>query len=303
MTAGSAALQAAMRRWLARTCGVLGADDPAALGVAPSIGSKEAVGLLPAFLGLGPADTVVIPELAYPTYAVGAALVGATSTTVWDPGATLVWLNSPSNPTGAVTGVAELAAAVARARAAGVLVVSDECYLEFGYSGPAPVSVLHPDVCGGEYDGVVALHSLSKRSNLAGYRVGSFAGDPAVIAALVENRRHTGMLVPGPVQAAAVVALDDDEHVAQQRARYAARRDVLRPALKKAGFRIDASDAGLYLWATRDEPCLATAAWLADRGILVALGDFYGPSGARHVRIALTATDERIAAAADRLVA
>jgi aspartate/methionine/tyrosine aminotransferase len=200
-------------------------------------------------------------------------------------------------------GVGELAAAVERARAAGVLVISDECYLEFGYSGPPPVSVLHPDVCGGSYDGIVALHSLSKRSNLAGYRVGSFAGDPAVIAALVENRRHTGMLVPGPVQAAAVVALGDDEHVAQQRARYAARRDVLRPALEKAGFRIDASDAGLYLWATRDERCLQTAAWLADRGILVALGDFYGLTGARHVRIALTATDERIAAAAARLVA
>ena len=299
-TAGSGALQAAMRRWLRRACGVRDAADPA-LGVAPTVGSKEAVGLLPALLGLGPADLVVFPELAYPTYAVGAALTGARTSTSWDDSATLAWVNSPSNPTGAVVGAEELTAAVRRARAAGVLLASDECYIEFGYGDAAPVSVLHPDVCGGSYEGIVALHSLSKRSNLAGYRVASISGDPAVVGPLVERRRHTGLIVPGPVQAAAVAALDDDQHVREQRERYAARRAVLRPALEDAGFRIDASEAGLYLWATRGEPCLDTVAWLADRGILVALGDFYGPAGAHHVRIAMTATDERIAAAAARL--
>ena len=295
---GTAALQGATREWLARTCGA----DPG-IEVVPTIGSKEAVGLLAALLRLGPDDVVVIPELAYPTYAVGAAMVGAQVSVGWHPDATLVWVNSPSNPTGAVQGRDELAALVARCRDAGALVVSDECYLEFGFDGPAPVSVLHPEVCGGRYDGVVALHSLSKRSNLAGYRSGSVAGDPDVVRALRELRRHTGLLVSGPVQAAAVAALRDDAHVRQQRERYAARRRALRPALETAGFRIEHSNAGLYFWVTRDEPCMDSVRWLAERGILVAPGDFYGPAGARYVRVALTATDERVAAAARRLAA
>jgi len=301
MTAGSIALRAAARRYLARVCGAVGADDPAALGVAPAIGLKEGVGLLPAYLGLGPDDLVVIPELAYPTYAVGAAFVGARVSMEWSADASVVWVNSPSNPTGAVMSVDELRAAVERARSIGALLVSDECYLEFSYGGAPPVSVLHPEVCGGSYEGIVAMHSLSKRSNLAGYRAGLFSGDPRAVAELVERRRHTGMIVPGPVQAAAVAALDDDEHVRDQRDRYAKRRETLRPALERAGFRIDASEAGLYLWATRGEPCEDTVAWLAERGILVALGSFYGPTGAQHVRIAMTATDERIDAAASRL--
>jgi len=168
------------------------------------------------------------------------------------------------------------------------------------------VSVLHPDVCGGSHEGVIAVHSLSKRSNLAGYRSAFLAGDPAVVAELLEVRKHAGMMMPGPMQAATAVALDDDEHAAAQKERYRSRRTVLRTALEGAGFRIDHSEAGLYLWASRTvdgvpEPCWDTLAHLAGLGILAAPGEFYGPGGEHHVRLALTATDERIAAAASRL--
>jgi len=274
--------------------------------VLPTIGTKEFVAWLPTLLDLGPGDRVVIPELAYPTYDVGARLAGAevvvadSLTAIGPARVALLWLNSPSNPTGKVLPVEHMAKVVAWARERGVLVVSDECYYELPWTED-PVSVLDPVVCGGDPTGVIALHSLSKRSNLAGYRFGFAAGDPAVIARLLEVRKHAGMMVPGPVQAAAVAALGDDAHVIAQRAVYRARREVLMAALVEAGFRIDESAAGLYLWATRDEPCWDTVAWLSERGILVAPGEFYGTAGARHVRVALTATDERVDAAAARL--
>jgi len=148
---------------------------------------------------------------------------------------------------------------------------------------------------------VLAVHSLSKRSNLAGYRAGFVAGDPSVVARLLEVRKHAGMIVPAPVQAAMVAALGDDEHVVVQRERYAERRRRLLPALESCGFVVEGSAAGLYLWATRNENCWTSVDWLAQRGILVAPGEFYGPSGSQHVRVALTATDERVAAAASRL--
>ena len=214
----------------------------------------------------------------------------------------LVWVNSPSNPTGRVLPAEHLAKVVAWARERGAVVVSDECYVELGWDAE-PVSVLHPRVCGGSTDGVLAVHSLSKRSNLAGYRAGLVVGDPAVVGEILALRKHLGLLVPAPVQAAAAAALDDDEHVVAQRAVYSRRRDLLRGALDGAGFRVDHSEAGLYLWVTRGEPCRETLAWLAGLGILVAPGDFYGASGAEHVRVALTATDERVAAAAARLSA
>ncbi|MGE5764861.1 MAG: succinyldiaminopimelate transaminase, partial [Mycobacterium leprae] len=213
----------------------------------------------------------------------------------------LLWLNSPSNPTGQVLPVAHLRKLMAWARERGCVLVSDECYVEFGWDAE-PVSVLNPAVCDGVVDGLLAVHSLSKRSNLAGYRVGFVAGDPALVARLLEVRRHAGMMVPAPVQAAAVAALDDDAHVADQRARYRSRRDALVPALTAAGFTIEHSQGGLYLWGTRGESCWDSLAWLARCGILVAPGEFYGLAGARHVRVALTATDERIAAAAARLL-
>jgi succinyldiaminopimelate transaminase len=249
---------------------------------------------------------VVIPELAYPTYAVGAQLAGCTllaadATSAVGPAPDqLIWINSPANPSGRVLGVDHLRKMVAFARERGALLVSDECYLELGWD-TSPVSVLDPAVCDGDHTGILAVHSLSKRSNLAGYRAGLVAGDTAAIAALLAVRKHAGMMVPAPVQAAAAAAFADDAHVVEQRRRYRARRELLRAALTAAGFTVDHSEAGLYLWVTRGEPARQTAAWFAARGVLVAPGDFYGPAGHHHVRVALTATDERIGAAATRL--
>ena len=186
------------------------------------------------------------------------------------------------------------------ARDRGVLVASDECYLGLGWDA-APLLVLHPSVCDGDRTGLFAIHSLSKTSSLAGYRAGFVAGDPAVVAELLAVRKHAGVMVPTPVQAAMVAALDDDDHEREQRERYERRRALLMPALQAAGLAVDHSEAGLYIWATRGEPCRDTLAWLARCGILVAPGEFYGPRGAQHVRVALTATDERIAAAVQRL--
>lgn len=302
-TAGTPALREAAVKALARRYGITGLSENAVL---PVIGTKELIAWLPTLMGLGPADTVVVPELAYPTYEVGALLAEtmverADSLLQLGPQQpALIYLNSPSNPTGKVLGVDHLRKVVEWARERGALVASDECYLGLGWDA-APVSVLHPDVCDGDHTGLLAVHSLSKTSSLAGYRAGFVAGDPAVVAELLAVRKHAGMMVPTPVQGAMVAALDDDAHEKVQRERYAHRRDALLPALRSAGFTVDHSEAGLYLWATRDEPCRDTLAWLAQRGILVAPGEFYGPRGARHVRVALTATDERIAAAVQRL--
>jgi succinyldiaminopimelate transaminase len=212
----------------------------------------------------------------------------------------LIWVNSPANPTGRVLPVKHLRKVVAWARERGAVVASDECYLELGWDDQ-PVSLLHPDVCAGDHTGLLSLHSLSKRSNLAGYRAAFLAGDPALIAGILATRKQAGMIMPGPVQAAMTAALADDEHVDEQIERYRSRRTALRAGFEAAGFRIEHSEAGLYLWVTRDEPCWESTRWLADRGILVAPGDFYGAAGARHVRVALTATDERVAAAVSRL--
>ncbi|MEU7428863.1 bifunctional succinyldiaminopimelate transaminase/glutamate-prephenate aminotransferase [Streptomyces sp. NPDC040750] len=302
---GTPALRDAITGWLERR---LGARDVTHRHVLPVVGSKELVAWLPTQLGLGPGDKVAYPRLAYPTYEVGARLARADYEAYDDPrdldpaGLKLLWLNSPSNPTGRVLSKQDLTEIVAWAREHGVLLVSDECYLELGWEAD-PVSVLHPGVNGGSYDGIVAVHSLSKRSNLAGYRAAFIAGDPAVLGPLLEIRKHGGMMTSAPTQAAVVAALGDDEHVRVQRERYAARRESLRAALLAHGFRIEHSEASLYLWATRDESCWDTVAHLAGLGILVAPGDFYGTAGERFVRVALTATDERIRAAVARLTA
>lgn len=300
--AGAPATNASFSAWMRRRAGVTAQD----LGAIPSIGSKELVALLPMLLGLGPGDRVVVPEIAYPTYVVGALVAGCEVVVSDDPeaarGAKLVWINTPGNPTGRVMSAEQLHAAIAAAREHGAVIASDECYLEFGWDA-RPVSALASDVIGEDPTGVLVLHSLSKRSNMAGYRYGALAGDPGLVARLLEIRKHIGLMTPLPVQRAAEVAWADDAHVEEQRERYLRRRAVLAPALEATGFRIDHSEAGLYLWATRDEDCWATAAALADQGILVAPGDFYGERGARHVRLALTAPDEVIAGAAARLVA
>jgi succinyldiaminopimelate transaminase len=273
--------------------------------VAPSIGSKEIVAWLPIIFGLTAQSVVAIPELAYPTYAVGAMMAHAKFVTYKNvheiaADTDLIWVNSPSNPTGEVLGVAELKAIIARGREIGAPVVSDECYIELGWDAQ-PISILDPRVCDGDYSGILAVHSLSKRSNLAGYRSGSVLGDAKLIADIVSLRKHSGMLVPTPIQMATIAALGDDSHVQIQRELYAKRREILHNALVNAGFAVEHSQAGLYLWATKGTTCGETINWLAVRGILAAPGDFYGPSGAKHVRLALTATDERIASAASRL--
>jgi succinyldiaminopimelate transaminase len=303
-TAGTAALRASAAGALQRRYGVTGLAESAVL---PVIGTKELIAWLPTLLGLGDDDLVVVPELAYPTYDVGARLAGAavlaadSLTQLGPQKPALVFLNSPSNPTGQVLGVDHLRKVVGWARERGVIVASDECYLGLGWDDAAPVSVLHPAVSDGDHTGLLAIHSLSKTSSLAGYRAGFVAGDPALVAELLAVRKHAGMMVPTPIQAAMVAALDDDAHEKEQRDRYARRRDVLLPAVRAAGFTVEHSEAGLYLWATRGEPCRDTLAWLAERGILVAPGEFYGARGGQHVRIALTATDERIEAAARRI--
>jgi len=302
-TAGTPELRASAVAALQRRYGITGLPEHAVL---PVIGTKELIAWLPSLLGLGAQDLVVIPELAYPTYEVGARLAGAqviaadSLTQLGPQSPSLIFLNSPSNPTGRVLGVDHLRKVVEWARERGSLVASDECYLGLGWD-ERPVSVLHPSVCGGDHTGLLAVHSLSKSSSLAGYRAGFVAGDEAVVAELLAVRKHAGMMVPGPVQAAMVAALDDDEHEAVQRERYARRRQVLLDAFRGAGFTVEHSEAGLYLWATRGEPGRATVAWLAERGILVAPGEFYGPAGADHVRVAMTATDERVGRVADRL--
>jgi succinyldiaminopimelate transaminase len=320
-TWGTPALREAVVAWYARRRGVPGLD-PA--GVLPTVGSKELVALLPALLRLGAGDLVAHPAAAYPTYDVGARLAGAEPVATDDPVALLagpdgdrvrlVWLNSPGNPDGRVLGVEELRAVVEAARAAAartgrpVVVASDECYAELAWDEPWATdgvpSVLDPRVTGGDVAGLLALYSLSKQSNLAGYRAAFAAGDPALVADLLATRKHVGMIVPAPVQAAMAVALGDDAHVAEQRERYRARRTALLGALGSAGLVVDRSAAGLYLWArpaAGDDDCWATVGRLAERGILVAPGSFYGAP--RHVRVALTGTDERIAAAAARLAA
>ncbi|MFD1717066.1 succinyldiaminopimelate transaminase [Georgenia deserti] len=313
-TAGTPELRTAIVDWFARRRGVT-ALEPA--GVLPTIGSKEAVALLPALLELGPGDVVLHPQRAYPTYDVGARLAGATPRPVdpadpdsWpdDKRVRLVWLNSPGNPDGHVLGVEQLAAVVTWARRQGAVVVSDECYAELGWAEPwasdGVPSLLDPRVCGEDPSGLLVLYSLSKQSNLAGYRAALVAGDPALVGPMREVRRHAGMILPAPVQAAMAAALGDDDHVAEQKARYRARRLALLEAVATAGLEQDpASVAGLYLWLRSG----SASSWeivdrLAERGILVAPGSFYGPAGEGYVRMALTATDERVQEAVTRLV-
>lgn len=274
--------------------------------VYPVIGTKEVVAWLPTLLDLGPGDIVVYPETAYPTYEVGARLVDAEPQPCDDPARVvgtpkLIWINSPANPHGAILTLEQTRAWAEYAQSIGAVLASDECYGEFAWDAE-PISVLDPRVNDGNITGLLAVHSLSKRSNVAGYRAGFVAGDPSLVQDLVGLSKHLGMMVPTPIQAAMAALLADHNHVEQQRDRYAARRDLMRGALEAAGFTIDHSEGSLYLWATRGENCRDTVDWLAARGILVAPGDFYGTASDKHVRVAMTASDERIQAAADRLV-
>jgi succinyldiaminopimelate transaminase len=295
VTAGTVELRAAIKKWATDRLGAAGDFD-----VLPLIGSKELVAWLPTILE---SKKVLIPEIAYPTYHVGAVLAGAESIPVgidaksW-PVAEMAWLNSPSNPTGRVHNEEEIKACIQWSRTNKSLLVSDECYLEFEDSAK-PLSVL--SLTGGDNTNILAIHSLSKRSSMAGYRAAFMIGDSVLINRIREIRKHSGLMVPLPVQKAMTIALSDDKHVAEQRARYNARKGALRPALEAAGFTIEFSNAGLYLWCTRNEDAWKSVEWLAHRGILATPGSFYGIHGARHIRIAMTATDLQIADAVKRI--
>lgn len=311
---GTAGLREAIAAWFDRRRGVPGLDPQ---DIMPTVGSKELVAWLPFLLGLKAGDVVVRPTVAYPTYDIGATFAGAEHIAADDldelDAATrarvrLVWVNSPANPTGSVRDAESLRRIVRQARELGAVVASDECYAELGWGewdvqrGGTPVpSILDPLVAEGSHEGLLAVYSLSKQSNLAGYRAAFVAGDAAIMANLVNSRKHAGMIVPYPVQEAMRVALGDDAHVQAQKDLYRGRRERIVPALEGFGLTIHESRAGLYLWATAGEATWDTVGRLADRGIVVGPGVFYGDAGNGFIRVALTASDERIDAAASRL--
>lgn len=297
LTTGSGELREALKQYCELRVGVRGEFD-----VLPTIGSKELVALLPFLLQ---AKRILIPDIAYPTYRVGGILAGAEVIEVgvdaekWpDSGIDLAWINSPSNPTGRVHSDAELCAVIDWSRRTGTVVASDECYLPFPDKKSSRSILALAD---GKNQGLLAVHSLSKRSNMAGYRGAFIAGDTSLIKRLLEIRKHMGMMVPNPIQRSMAVSLADEEHVHEQSDRYRRRRAVLRSALEESGFTVEHSEAGLYIWCTRGEEDWSTVGWFADRGIIVTPGRFYGDQGSKHVRIALTATDAQIADAAQRV--
>ena len=296
VTIGTPELREAITAWAKKYLGATGD-----FAVLPLIGSKEFVAWLPTFIE---AQSVLYPDVAYPTYLVGALLAQAEATPVsldtasW-PRADMAWVNSPSNPTGRVHSEEEFKDAIQWSRENKSVVISDECYLEFGDS-KKPTSILN--YTGGDNTNILAVHSLSKRSSMAGFRAAFIVGDPALIARILEVRKHAGMMVPLPVQIAMIAALSDEDHVIKQRAIYNARRATLIPALRAAGFTIENSEAGLYIWATRHENCWDSVSWLAELGIIATPGVFYGELGSSHIRIAMTATDAQISQAAARIL-
>lgn len=305
-TAGSIELREAIVEWFARRRGV---QNLSIEQVMPSIGSKELISLLPLFLGIGKGDAVVQPRVAYTAYVVGAALVGAEIISSdepesWPENTKLIWLNSPGNPDGKVLDVEKLRKAVKRARELGAVLASDECYAELGWgkwSSNRIPSLLDPAVCDGNHENLLALYSLSKQSNLAGYRAAFAAGDRDLIQPIVNLRMHTGLMMPAPVQQAVIAALGDEEHVAIEREIYSNRREKLLAAIKAYGFLVADSEAGLYLWASLGEDCWLTVKRMAELGILVVPGEFYEAGGSEYVRFSLTASDDKIDEAANRL--
>lgn len=295
VTAGTKELQDAIRNWAINHLGATGDFD-----VLPVIGSKELVAWLPTLLQ---SKSVIYPEVSYPTYLVGAILAQAKPIAVevdaatW-PKSDFAWINSPANPTGRVHSEEELRAALKWSRDNSATLICDECYIDFGDT-KTPTSLLR--YTEGDNSNVLVVHSLSKRSSMAGYRGAFLIGDSKLIAQIREVRKHAGMMVPLPIQNAMVAALGDEKHVQEQRSRYNSRRSILAPALQAAGFRIDDSAAGLYIWCTRSEDSWLSVDWLAQLGILATPGNFYGPLGASHIRVAMTATDAQIKEAAERI--
>ncbi len=291
LTAGSSQLKDAIRAWATLNLGATGEFD-----VLPVIGSKEFVALLPTFLQ---SKTVLYPKIAYPTYLVGALMASAKAIPVeidaksW-PTADLAWINSPSNPTGQVQSDSEILATINWARNNGSVIASDECYLSFSKEAKSILSLTD-----GNNEGVLAVHSLSKRSNLAGYRAAFVIGDNKLIDQIRQIRKHAGLIVPLPVQQAMIAALSDNNHAIEQAERYEKRRIKLITALSNAGFTIEHSQAGLYIWCSKNEDCYKTVDWFANLGVLVTPGSFYGSE--KFIRIALTATDESIDLVVERI--
>lgn len=316
-SSGTDQLREAIAEWYNRRREVPGLTKD---HVAATVGSKEFIAWLPVLLGLGPDDVIVYPTVAYPTYDIGAKIVGATSVTadsLADLDATtrakvkLVWVNSPANPTGIVQDTQALATIVQDARSIGAVVACDECYAELGWgrweNEPVP-SILHPDVTGGDLRDLLSVYSLSKQSNMAGYRAAFVAGDEQLIAALINLRSHTGMVVPGPIQHAMIAALADEDHVFEQKDRYRKRREHLKAAIEATGLTVEHSEAGLYLWIRDPHVTAPTAdnSWtlvsrFADAGILVGPGVFYSAAGNGYIRASITATDDAINQAVTRL--
>lgn len=304
---GTPALLGAVQRWMSRRFDV---DVPTA-NIGACIGTKEFVGTLPQWLRLRrpDLDTILFPAVSYPTYEMGAILAGCRAVAVpanraggldlaaIDPSdaarALALWVNSPANPSGALS---DLSASAAWGRSHGIPVFSDECYVEFTWTGRGRTILEHG------VDGVVAVHSLSKRSNLAGTRVGFYAGDPAIVQYLREVRKHVGLMVPGPAQFAAVVSLDDDLHVAQQRTTYTRRLERLAQILQRwSGIDVPIPDGGFYLWFRVGDAWDFTERLVRESGALLSPGDFYGAAGREFVRAAVVQPDERIELIASRL--
>lgn len=316
-SSGTDTLRSAIAKWYQRRRDV---PNLTTGNIAATVGSKEFIAWLPLLLGLSAEDVIVYPTVAYPTYDIGAKIVGATSVTADSLAeldeatrsrVRLVWINSPANPTGIVQDADAMRAIVDDARSRGAVVASDECYAELGWDQwedtPIP-SILHDTVSGGDLTGLLSVYSLSKQSNMAGYRAAFVAGDAELIAALINLRSHTGMVVPGPIQQAMIAALGDDDHVAEQKARYRDRRTQLLTALKTAGLAVEHSEAGLYLWVCDPAVTQPTAddSWalverFAQAGMLVGPGVFYSPAGNGYIRLSLTATDDAITRAVARL--
>ena len=309
-TAGDGLLRQAAADWFRRCRGVdldaLGAD------LVPTVGSKEAVALMASLLHLGPGDRVVQPRVSYPTYAIGTQLAGAQVTTVEDPadtdswvhlpGVRALWINSPGNPGGRIIDRSGLARIVRAARSIGATVLSDECYALLDWSGSAQASpcILEPEVCGGDASGILCLYSMSKQSNMAGYRAALVAGDAQLVEAMTAYRKQVGLIVPGPVQGAMRAALEDGEAVMAQRDVYARRLHALTEAIGAYGYDAVMPQGGLYIWApARSGDCWADMADLSRLGILASPGEFYGDG--RYLRFSSTINDEQLELALGRL--
>lgn len=310
-SAGFAEYREAAAGWMRRRLGVT--FDPE--HVVACVGTKEVVAGLPRWLSLRDPDrdTVLYPMVAYPTYAMGAQLAGLRAVPVplddaWLPDldrvdgadaerALVLWLNEPGNPTGSVASNEWYAGAAAWARDRGIVVASDECYAEFVFDGE-PTTALSAGP-----QGVLAVHSLSKRSNMAGMRAGFVVGDPDLVRYLGELRKHAGFMVPGPVQVAAAAAWDDDAHVTEQRERYRARREIVLAHLGGTGLVHDGGPATFYLWLRQEgvDDGWDVAGELVKAGVLAAPGDFYGEAAADHVRVALVAPLDVLDAAFSRV--